>query len=84
MLIKAGGAVRIYDMGIKTDTSSISVLAKADGVWTLNGSTVQTSYPNSVSSKTINTVAILNAAKTQMTGNWSLDGAVKGSIELSK
>lgn len=84
MLIKAGGAVRIYDMGAKTDTSSISALAKTDGVWTLNGAVVQTSYANAVSSKTINTTAVLNAAKTQMTGNWSLDGVVKGSIDLSK
>jgi hypothetical protein len=83
MLIKAGGFVRIYDLGAKTDTSSISAAAKVNGVWSVNGNSVQTTYMTG-STKTVNTTATLNAAKTQMTGTWAFDGAVKGNIELNK
>lgn len=82
MLIKAGGFVRIYDLGTGTDTASISPLAKANGVWSLSGNTIQTTYGSGT--KTVNTTTTLNAAKTQMNGTWSFDAAVKGNIELGK
>ena len=82
MLIKAGGFVRIYDLGTKTDTSTLSSLSKVTGIWTLIGNMVQTTYLTGT--KTVNTTATLNAAKTQMAGTWAFDGAVKGNIELSK
>jgi hypothetical protein len=82
MLLKPGGFLRVYELGDKTDTTSISPLAKVSGVWVLNGNTIQTTYQSA--SKTINTTATLNASKTQMSGTWAFDAAVKGNIELSK
>jgi hypothetical protein len=82
MLIKPGAVVRVYDLDDKTDTTSLSVHAKTDGVWTLNGTTLQTSYKSGT--KTVNTTATVNAAYSNMTGTWAFDGAVKGNITLNK
>jgi hypothetical protein len=82
MLIKSGGVVRVYDLDDKTDTASISPLAKVDGVWTLSGNTLQTSYKSGA--KNVNTTATVNAAFNNMTGTWAFDGAVKGNISLGK
>jgi hypothetical protein len=82
MLYKADGLLRVYEMGDKTDTAELSPLAKVNGVWSMSGNSVQTTYYTST--KTINTTATLNAAKTQMAGTWAFDAAVKGNIELTK
>ena len=82
MLIKPSGIARIYDMGTKTDTTTLLALSKVNGVWSLNGNTIQTTYQSGA--KTVNTSATLNAAKTQMSGTWSFDAATKGNIELNK
>jgi hypothetical protein len=82
MLIKPNGIVRIYDLAVSTDTTQISDLAKATGVWTLTGMQLQTTYPTG--GKTVNTIATLNAAYTNMTGTWALGALVKGNITLSK
>ena len=82
MLIKPGGIARIYDMGTKTDTTSLAALAKVDAVWTFNGNTLQTSY--NTGTKTVNTTANVNAAFNNMNGTWAFDGVVKGNITLSK
>lgn len=82
MLIKPGGVVRVYDLDDKTDTSAISPLAKADGVWTLNGNIFQTSYKSGAT--TINTSATVNAAFSNMTGTWASGAVTKGNITLSK
>ncbi len=82
MLIKPGGAVRIYDLDDKTDTSAIPALSKADGVWTLNANIFQTTYKSG--SKTVNTTATVNAGFSNMTGTWAFEGVTKGNITLSK
>lgn len=82
MLIKPGGVVRVYDLDDKTDTSAISALSKADGVWTLNGNIFQTSYKSGA--KMVNTSATVNAAFSSMTGTWAYEGVTKGNITLSK
>ncbi|HEX5651902.1 MAG TPA: hypothetical protein VFX58_02445 [Chitinophagaceae bacterium] len=82
MLIKPGGQVRVYDLDTKTDTLALSALAKVDGVWSLNGTTLQTTY--NTGTKTVNTTATINAAFNNMNGTWAFDGAMKGTITLSK
>jgi hypothetical protein len=82
MLIKPNGFVRIYDLGNTTDTGTLIIGAKVNGVWSMSGNTVQTTYQSGT--KTVNTSATLNAAKTQMNGTWAFDAIGKGNIELTK
>ena len=82
MLIKPDGFVRIYDLGTKTDTSTLLTGAKVSGVWSMTGNTIQTTYKSGM--KIVNTTATLNALKTQMNGTWGYEATTKGGIELIK
>lgn len=82
LLVKPGGLLRVYDLDASLDTNAISPLAKADGVWTLNGNNFQATYKSGA--KTVNTTALVNAAFTNMTGTWAFEGVTKGNVALTK
>lgn len=82
MLFKPNGQLRVYDLGAKTDTSAIHPLAKSDGTRVLSGQTVQTTYKSG--SFTYNTIATVNADKSEMTGSWIMNDSPKGNIFLSR
>jgi hypothetical protein len=82
MLFKPGGVLRVYELGTNTDTSMLSPLSRVTGEWTKVGNTVQTKYKSGPAA--ITTSKVLNAANTQMTGTWSMNGVTRGYIELNQ
>jgi hypothetical protein len=82
MLIKAGGAARVYSLDVSTDTTMIPALAKVDGTWVLNGTTLEVSYAQAGNQYT--TSATVNSVQKTMIGTWAKNGVVKGTISLSK
>lgn len=82
MLLKPGGVLRVYAIDANTDTTALAGIAKVTGAWTKVGNSIQTTYK--VSTSIVTTDQVLNAASTQMTGTWSINGVSKGFIELNK
>jgi hypothetical protein len=82
MLFKPGGVLRVYELNGTADTSALLAGSKATGEWSRVGNSILTSYKSGPA--TITTSKVLNAANTQMTGNWSSNGIAKGFIELNK
>jgi hypothetical protein len=82
MLLQPNGKMRVYDLGDKTDTSSLSPLSIVNGSWSLNGQTVTTSYK--ADGFKFNTTATLSADKLEMTGSWEKNSVPKGNLYLSR
>ncbi|MCF3110500.1 hypothetical protein LL912_17065 [Niabella sp. CC-SYL272] len=79
-LFRSNGTVRVYSGN--TDTSKA---VKAEGSYTLENSTVKTTY-HSGADISYSTVATLNAAFTSMEGTWKDNqlGFNKGGFSVSK
>lgn len=82
ILINAGGSARVYDLDASTDTTLIAPLSKSNGTWVLDGTTIQVSYTNGGKNYVNN--GTINTAATTISGTWSRDGVVKGTISLTK
>jgi hypothetical protein len=82
MLINANGTARLYALDVSMDTTLISPLAKTDGTWILNGTTLEVSYANSGGFFT--TSAIVNSVQKTMIGTWAKNGIVKGTLSMTK
>jgi len=82
MLIKANGSARIYSLDVSMDTTLIPALAKVDGTWVLNGTTLEVSY--AISGSQYTTSATVNSVAKTMIGTWAKSGVVKGTISFVK
>ena len=72
MLLRADGTVRVYD-GADSATAG-----KAEGTYSLTGSTLNTSYSYISGGNAYSTTAILNANKTFMEGTYGVGAATTG------
>jgi hypothetical protein len=73
MLFRSNGTVRVFD-GI--DTASAS---KAEGTYTISGSTVTTNYTYLGSGPTYSTSATVNSNFTFLEGTWGPGTSTSGS-----
>jgi hypothetical protein len=73
MLFRSNGSVRVFD---GTDTTTAS---KAEGTYTISGSTVTTNYTYLTSPSTFSTSATFNSIYTFMEGTWGSGAATSGS-----
>ena len=72
MLLRSNGTVRVYD---GSDTTAAS---KAEGTYSISGSTLTTTYTYLTGGNSYSTSATLNSQKTFMEGTWGTAPATTG------
>lgn len=82
MLLNANGTARVYNLGNGSDTAALLSIAKMDGSWIQNGSSLVVNYKPIGSPITAS--ASVNKQATDINGTWAFDGATKGKFYLGK